>query len=152
MAHYVTNVEANTNSSAGTEDQFVELKAAASTSLLVKRVAISCNTVSSDALITIRFITSANAGSGGTSGTAVPKRKLAPASTATVNIKNASNNFTLGSSPTTVDRRNMNGRASLEWIPLGNEELIESPSGGYFIVAAKATATVSLDVSVEWDE
>jgi hypothetical protein len=153
LGQYLAEVQATTNSSANTEDTFIELKAAASTSLLIKRVRVSVNTAASDDVFTVRLLRNSAAGSGGGAYTPLKKRQLAPASTVTCNVKQTTSAFSVGSNTDVPDRVNVNGRAIWEWIPRGSEEFIETASAAYFAVGiACSAASKKVDVTVEWEE
>jgi hypothetical protein len=153
MAQYSAEVQATSNATANTEDTFIELKAASSTSLLIKRVRVSIFTPSSDTTTTVRLLRNSGAGSGGTSYTPLKKRQLSPSSTATCNVKNGTSAFSVGSNTDCPDRVNVNGRAIWEWIPRGNEEFTETASGAYFAVGiACSSASIKHDVTAEWEE
>lgn len=155
MGTYVSQVSATSNSSANTEDEFVELTAAASTSAFVKRVRISCNTPNSDVTITARICIMSGQGGGYGSGTSVKKRlgQAAPACFTTNRIKSGTTPFTLGGITSTVYQDNVNGRSIWEWIPRGNEEFIDSGIAGIVAVLIKVSAaSVILNVQVEWEE
>lgn len=154
MTTYITQVSATSNSSANTEDCFIEIKSAASTRDLIKRIRISCNTPNSDVDITARWI-KVNTGTAGSPSvyTAVPTDVYGPAATATSNVKNGSTALALGTTITTYDQINFNGRAVYEWIPRGNEEFLNAGSAGIFELVIKvSSASVVLNASVTFEE
>lgn len=153
MAQYITFVQATSNSAANTEDTFILLTGAASTSFFLKRVRISTNTPNSDVDVTGRICLLSAAGSTGTSGTIVKKRPLAPSATTTSTVKNGTTAYTVGSVTSSYDQVNVNGRAIWEWIPRGNEEYIDSGSAGLVSIVVKVSAaSVILNVTAEWEE
>lgn len=154
MAEYIARVQATSNTSANTEDEFIELRGAASTGFLLKRVRISVNTQNSDVNVTARIISLASGtGGSGTSFTPLKKRPTAPAATTVCTVKNGTTALALGGTPVTIEQVNMNGRAIWEWIPRGNEEYIDSGSAGIITIAIKcSTASIILDVTTEFEE
>ena len=153
MAQYESNVTATTNASANTEDEFIELTAAANTSLLLKRVRVSVQSTSDDNDYTVRIGVDSTAGTGGVAGTANTKRNGAPTSTAAVNVKNGTSAFTLGAVTKSIGTTNLNGRGIYEWIPRGPEEFIESALAKYISVIVKCSvASKVISVSIEWEE
>ena len=153
MGHYSVTVQATSNSVANTEDEFIELKAAASTSLFLKRVRISCATQGSDVDITARIMSLSGSSAAGSASTPVKKRQLAPAATSAAKVKATTTAMALGAGASTIDQFDLNGRAIFEWIPRGNEEFIESASGGYLAIGIKvSSASIVLDVTVEFEE
>lgn len=154
MAEYIARVQATSNSSANTEDEFVELRAAASTGFLLKRVRISCATAGSDVDITARIasLASGTAGSG-TAFTPLKKRPTAPAATTACTVKTTTTALALGGTPATLEQVDVNGRSVWEWVPRGDEEYIDSGSAGIITIAIKVSAvSIVLDVTVEFEE
>jgi hypothetical protein len=153
MGQYICEVQATSNSTAGTEDEFVELKSGSGLTLLIKRVRVDIYTPSQDSVSTIRLLRNSAAGSTGVAYTPLKKRQGAPGSAATCNVKNTTSAFSVGTNVDNPDRVDVNGRAIWEWIPRGSEEFIETGSNGYFAVGIKcSTASVVHDVTVEWEE
>lgn len=136
-----------------TEDEWIELTAAASTQFYLKRVRISCNTPNSDANFTPRICLMSSAGASGASYTPIKKKLLSPAATTTCKVKNAATAFTLGSITSTYHQDNVNCRAIWEWIPRGDEELISSGSAGIIAILGKCSAVSTIfSVVAEFEE
>ncbi len=153
MAEFTVEVQATSNTSANTEDEFIEISGAASTGFFLKRVEISCNTPNSDVDITGRIVKLSAVGASASAGTSVQKRPTSPTATSTVKVKNSTNAFYLGSVTSTFWQTNVNGRAVWAWIPRGNEEYIDSGSAGIIAVVAKvSSASIVLNVNAEYEE
>jgi hypothetical protein len=148
-------VQATSNASANTEDEFIELTAASGLSAFLKRVRISCNSPNSDVAITARVCILSAGGSGYTTGSAVKKRQNAPTAAVftTIRVKNGTSAFSLGTVSSTLHQDNVNGRAIWEWIPRGNEEYVDSGVAGIIAIIIKvSSASIILNVNVEFEE
>jgi hypothetical protein len=153
VAQYIVEVQATSNSSANTEDTFVEVDGATGKGFFLKRIRVSCNTPNSDVDITPRVVSLSTTGAGGTTFTAVPKRPIAPAAVSTAKVKSGTTAYPVGTVTNTYDQVNVNGRAIWEWIPRGNEEYIDSGTTGLLAVVAKvSSASIVLNVTVEFEE
>src|SRR6058998_1848590 len=116
MPEYVVQVPAaTTNTVADTEDAFVELLTANPSVIRVKRFKITVVSAGSDARIAWRLLRTTMAGATGTAGTTVKKKPGTRAQGATVNIKNGTAAFTVGTVGDIIDRGSMNARAVYEW-------------------------------------
>jgi hypothetical protein len=156
MAEYISNVAATSNGSANTFDEFIEIKAASSTSVQIKRVRVSfITTTPGDNECSIKLMRNSGGGTftSGTVFTPLKIRQLAPAATATCTIKNGSNGATLGTNVDLPIYAGINTRSVFEWIAADQEEWIESTSGGYVALAISCSGS-SLLVNVEcvWEE
>src|SRR5574337_1224131 len=119
MAEYIANVSAVSNATPNTYDEFIEVKAATGTTVELKRVRVSfVTTTPGDNECSIKVLRNSGAGSftSGTSFTPLKMRQTAPAATATVTVKNGSNNATLGVNVDTPIYAGVNTRSVFEWI------------------------------------
>jgi hypothetical protein len=158
MATYECAVIATTNTTANTEDVFVEIKAPASTSTLLKRVRIFYRgdaTAVGDNNVEGRIITvtTPTAGSG-VAGTVVKKRSLSPGTVCTVTVKNGATALALGTGTVVaVEPISFNERGYYDWIPRDDREMIDSGSATHFEIVLKNSAVSrQLSVTVEWEE
>ena len=148
MAKYVAVVSATSNSSANTDDSFIDLTAAASNTLILRRVRISTQTAATDDSIRIRIYRKTASGAGSTTGTAVRVRPLAPAATVGVKIKNGTSTFATGTTTDQLTDIQLNGRSVLD-MPVE----FESASAGIIGVnIARSNTSVVTNVFVEWEE
>ncbi len=156
MAEYQINMSATSNASANTFDEFVELKAAANTSITLKRVRVSfVATTPADNLCQIKVLRNSAAGVFTTGNTPTPLklRQNAPAATATVATKNGTNGATLGTNVDTPIFDGVNTRSVFEWIAADQEEWLESVVAQYIAVAlAVSAASFLCNVTVVWEE
>ena len=153
-------VQATSNATGGTEDEFIELDAPTGVGFFLKRVRVSCNTPNSDVDITPRITQDSSRGTGGVTATIVKKRPTAPAPQTLALIKTGTTVFSLGTVTNTVDQTNLNGRAVYEWIPRGNEEYVDSgpgatptvATGTIAIIVKVSSASTVLNLTAEWEE
>lgn len=153
MAEYTVNVAATSNGTANTDDVFIELDAAASTTCLVKRVRVASHaTTPADNEIQIRVTRNSAAASftSGTSFTPLKRRQNSPAATTASTVKNAANNATVGALTDTVLRSAVNQRGVWEWIARDKDDYIEMAAGAYIEVVIQCSAVSQL-ISVELD-
>lgn len=148
MPRYVANVVATSNSVADTEDTFIDLTAAASTSLILKRLKVSTKTAAKDDRIRIKILRKSASGAGSTAGTAVPLRALAPSATVGVKVKNGTSAFAAGTSTATLDEIELNGRATLD-IPCEYES---ATAGIIGVNVIRSDTSVETSVTCEWEE
>src|SRR6266496_158259 len=126
MAQYTTLVNATSNSSANTEDTFIELFPPASVSLLLKRYRVSFTAAPADVTTRIRVKRVSAAGATGTSGTIVKRRPAAPAAVSSSTVKNGTAAFTVGTLVDTVADSAVNSRGVFEWVSRDEDDYIVS--------------------------
>lgn len=158
IAQYTTVVQATSNSSTNTEDLFVELKAAASTTIAIKRVRVSFSDGTDTAGIDnhfrvklVRYTTT----TGGTTATPTvdrtPRNANATSATATSKGKSGTTACALGTgSVTVVDLVPPNGRALYEFLARDDQDMIVTTAAGCFCVAIQSSVvsqkfTVTVD-------
>jgi hypothetical protein len=117
MPNYTTTVTATTNAVAGTEDNFIELPAAASSEARLKRVSVSMQTPASDARLTVTPRRTSTAGAGSVAGVAVRRAPAMRGSSVAPVIKSGATAFAIGTVVDVLPSYNVNGRATYEWIP-----------------------------------
>lgn len=152
MPNYTATVTATTNGTANIEDGFVELLAAASSAFRVKRVSISMQTPASDARLTVTMRRTSAAGATGTAATFVRREPAMRATSVTGFVKNGTTAFTIGTLTDLIDVKNVNGRATYEWIPRNYMEEAVVVGGSRFslgiacnVVSQIATVTVEFE-------
>jgi|SRR5689334_6403911 len=117
MAQYTCTVNATSNSTLNTEDTWIEIFPPANVSVILKRIRVSMpHTTVSDVPARIRVTRSSAAGATGTSFTPVKRRPAAPASVSTVNIKNGTTAFSVGTVVDVVMDSAVNSRGIFEWV------------------------------------
>ena len=155
MAEYTCNVAATSNTSTNTDDIFIELKAAASTTLLLKRVrATSHATTPADNEVQIRVTrnSAATAGSG-TAYTPLKRRQSSPAATVTGLVKNGATALALGALTDTPIRASFNQRGAFEWIARDKDDYIECVAAQYIEIVIQCSAASQLiSVEIDWEE
>ena len=153
MPIYETTVTATSNSVAGTEDQFVEIVMAASSAGRIRRVSVSAQTPSQDCTTTVKLRRNSAAGATGTGGTATKQDAQMRNTSATANVKNGVNNFTVGTNVDIPHIENFNGRTTWQWIPRNMQEEIITVGGNRFAVGIQcSSASVVHTVSVVWED
>jgi hypothetical protein len=159
MPIFKSNIQATTNGSTNTFDQFIEIKAAASTTYLIRRIRVTpgdSSAAPADNQMSIKLLRNSAAGTAtaGTTPVATKNRINAPASGATLVGKNAANNFTVGTNTDTPIWASVNERNGWEWIPADQTEVIEHSATGVWIAVAIACSAASrrVNVEIEWEE
>lgn len=127
MAQYRVTVNATANSSINTEDTWIEMFPPANVSILLKRIRISFpHTTVSDVPARVRVTRASAAGATGTSFTPVKTRPAAPASVSTVNVKNGTSAFSVGTVVDVVLDAVVNTRGIFEWVARDESDFIIS--------------------------
>lgn len=156
MAEYILNLSATSNVTPNTFDQYIELKAATSTTILLKRCEVSFTTTTpQDQTAQIKILRNSAAGTATSGLTPTPAklRQNSPASTATVVTKNGTNAFTTGANVDTPKFDGVNTRSFFLWIAADQEEWIESTVAGYIAIAvAISIASMIVNVTLVWEE
>lgn len=153
MPNYTTTVTATSNGVAGTEDGFIELLAAAGSAFRVKRVAISMQTPASDARITATFRRTSTAGATGTASTPLRREPAMRASSVAGVVKNGATALTIGTLTDLIDVKNVNGRATYEWIPRNYMEEIVVVGGSRFSLGISSNvASQVITATVEFED
>jgi hypothetical protein len=153
MPNYTATVTAASNTVVATEDQYIELLAAAGSAFRVKRVSISMQTPASDARITATFRRTSTAGATGVAYTPLRREPAMRASSVTGAVKNAAASFTVGTLTDLIDVKNVNGRGTYEWIPRNYMEEIIVVGGSRFSLAlACNVASQVITTTVEYED
>lgn len=152
MAQYTVNVAATSNGTVNTDDIFIELDAAASTTCLLKRVRVSSHAIApADNEIQIRVTrNSAATGGSGSAFTPLKRRQNSPASTTAALIKNGATGLATGALTDTVLRSAVNQRGVWEWIARDKDDYIECVAGEFIEIVIQCSAISQL-ISVECD-
>jgi hypothetical protein len=160
MPQYVANVQATSNSSANTEDVFIELKAPANVTFKVKRVRAGFSDGTDTAGIDNHFRIklarwdTTTAGSA-TTFTPIARNQNAPASILTsAKIKNGTTALALGTGTVTiVDLISVNGRALYEWLARDEDDyIVVKPAGCFAVVLQSSVVSQKFTVSCDWVE
>lgn len=165
MAEYQLNWQATTNGSAGTFDQFIELKASSGVTIVVKRLRVSfpgsASGAPNDYVAQVKLLRNTGAGSGGSAapaagnpGNITKLRTNAPASIVTANVKNGTASFTTGANYDVPIWEAVNTRSVFEWIAADQEEWIETNATGNYIAVALACSAASqtFNATITWEE
>jgi hypothetical protein len=159
LAQYTANVQATSNTSTSTDDTFLEVKAAASTIIKIKRIRVGFGDGTLTAGVDNHFrikLMRWDTTTGGTSASFTPIKKNANASAAaaTVKIKSGTTALALGTTNVeTVDIIGPNGRALWEWVARDDDDMIQVKAAGLFaVVIASPVASQKFSVTVEWVE
>lgn len=155
MAQYTTNVSATSNSTINTADVFVELKAAASTTIKIKRVRVGFSDGTATAGVDNYFMVKLYRWDTTTAGTGaftpIQRNAGAPAPTATAKVKQTTTAMALGTTNVTiVDQISVNGRALYEWLARDDDDMIVVKAAGLFsVVLASGVASQKFTVTVD---
>ena len=157
LPEYSVTVNATSNSSANTEDTFVELSVG---TLNVKRVRVRFGDgtlAEADTQFRVRLVRKTAGGATGTAGTAVRMHQMDRTSGATVTVKNGTAAFSTATLGDIVDTIVCNHRAIFEWVARDDDDMIQTHitlgSGGMFAVLLQsATVSEKFQVTVNWEE
>lgn len=153
MAQYTCTVNATSNTSTSTEDTFIELFPPANVSILLKRVRISLTTPALDTQMSVRVTRASAAGATGTSFTPIERRPAGPASVTTVNVKNGTSAFTVGTVVDVLMNTAFNGRGLFEWVARDERDIIESGVNQRMGILFKSgTASTVITAECDWEE
>lgn len=138
-------VAATSNSTAGTEDVFIQLTAATGKRFKIKRMRLfyrGDTTAVGDNNVEARLITVTTASAGsGTSQTPQPIDPEMPAATSTCIVKNGTTALALGTGTVTqVVAFSFNERGFYEWAALDSSEMITAGSAGIIELVVKSSA------------
>ncbi len=159
MAQYTLNVQAISNTTINTEDTFIELKAAANTTIKIKRVRVGFSDGTATAGVDNHFRIklarwdTTTAGAGVTTGTQ-SRNANAPAATATTKVKAGATALALGTTNVTIiDLISVNGRALYEWLARDDDDMFVTKTAGFFaVVLQSAVASQLFTVTIDWVE
>ncbi len=154
MAQYTVQVNATSNSTINTEDTWIEIFPPANVSVILKRVRVSFpHTTVSDVPARIRVTRSSAAGATGTAFTPVRRRPAAPASVSTVNIKNGTAAFTVGTLVEIMLDSAVNSRGIFEWVARDEDDYILSGVNQRLNVLVRVNlASMVLNTECDFDE
>ena len=154
MAQYTVQVNATSNSTINTEDTWIEIFPPANVSVILKRVRVSFpHTTVSDVPARIRVTRSSAAGATGTAFTPVRRRPAAPASVSTVNIKNGTAAFAVGTLVEIMLDSAVNSRGIFEWVARDEDDYILSGVNQRLNVLVRVNlASMVLNTECDFDE
>lgn len=143
-------VQATTNGTANTEDQFITVAPNNFVDMTIKRIRI-CPMQAVDATIKARLVLMTTAGSGYIAGTGVRKDPLTMGTGGPFRIKDTTVNAPAGTITDVYDRMSFNGRDFCEWIAgEDDEEVRVKQSVGVCALLISATqASIPLRVMME---
>lgn len=149
-------VRATSNSSANTEDTFIDIDAAANQVVKLVRVRVSCQTAALDNQYRVKICRKSASGAGTTAaGTEVclDGTHTAAAQAATT-IKSGTNTFAAGTITDTIDDAiQFNSRGVFEWVARDENEKIKSAAGGIIgINIFNSAASIATAVYAVWEE
>lgn len=148
-------VRATTNSTANTEDTFIDIDAAANQVIKLVRVRVVCQTAALDNHFRVKIARKSATGSGGVAGTEVclDGTHTAAAAAATT-IKTGTTAFGAGTITDTIDDAiQFNSRGTWEWIARDDNEKIKSAAGGIIgINLFNSAASIASAVYAVWEE
>lgn len=156
MGTFIVTVSATSHATPNTEEMLMELRSAASTTVFIKRITVSCgDTTPADKLIEVKLTRNSTAGTftSGTNFIPVSTRinnpsSLAVAGLATCIIKNGTNNSnTLGTVTDTPKRGSTNTRNFYEWIARDEYSKIECGVNAWFELTMKVSKTLMVVIA-----
>lgn|SRR5262245_32841351 len=154
MPQYNVICNATSNGTLNTEETYIEILPPANVSVLLKRVCLSFpHTTVSDVIAELRIVRTSSAGATGTSFTPTKTRVASPASVSTVNVKNGTNAFTVGTVTDQMWRLATNTRGIVEWVARDERDIIESAVNGRLVVTGKINlASMVFDCECTFEE
>jgi hypothetical protein len=160
MAQYTANVQATSNTSANTEDVFIELDTPANVSVKIKRVRVGYSDGTATAGVDNHFrvkLVRWDTTTGGSSTAFTPVKRNANATASiltTCKIKTTTTALALGTGNIiVVDLIAPNGRALYEWLARDDDDMIVTTPGGCFaVVIQSSVVSQKFTVSCDWVE
>ena len=154
MAQYTCTVNATANSTINTEDTWIEMFPPANVAILLKRIRVSFpHTTVSDVPARIRVTRASAAGATGTSFTPIKRRPAAPAAVSTVNVKNGTSAFSVGTVVDVVMDSSVNTRGIFEWVSRDEDDYILSGVNQRLCILVRVNlASMVLNVECDFEE
>ena len=158
MSQYSATVNATTNTSANTEDTFVEISVNNPKIIGIRaRIGDGTGAAGVDNDWRIRLVRKTAGGATGTGGTAVRIDQVDQTSGATVTVKNGTSAFTTATLGDIIDAVVKNGRETYEFIAIDPAKYIRVHptlgSGGMFAVLVQSpVVSQKCQVTVFWEE
>lgn len=153
MAQYICTVQATSNSSANTEDTFMDLEAPASFAFKVKRIRVSHNTPASDANTRIKIFRKTAIGAGSIGGTEIKKNPLSATPQVIATVKNGTSTYAVGTTTDLIDEVQVNARGIWEWVARDDDDMIVPVAGDFIGVNILcSSASIVIKVTMEWIE
>jgi hypothetical protein len=159
MPQYTAWVNATSNSSAGTQDLFIEVKAASANCINMKRIRVAlgsgAETVGQDGNFLIQLYRYNTTTAGTTASfTPVPRDGNRAAAGSTCKTKSGTTACVIGTtSVTQLEQIVVNGRAIFEWLARDDEDMWVTLAGDLFCIAVTCSvASQKFSVSCDWVE
>lgn len=154
MGQYIAFCRATSNSTANTEDTFLDLAAPSGQAFELKRIRVTCATAASDTNIRVKIARKSAIGAGSTAATEVKKNPLDPAPLVVATMKNTTSTYAAGTITDTIDDAiNFNARGMYEWVARDDQDMIVSASAGIIGVNIFVSAvSILVNVTMEWME
>lgn len=154
MPYYAVFVRATTNSTANTEDTFIDIDAAANQVVKLVRLRIVCQTPALDNQYRGAIKRKSASGSGGVAATEVPLDPNNIAAQAAATIKTGTTAFGAGTITDTIDDAiQFNSRGVFEWVARDEYEKIRSAAGGIIgINLFNSAVSIASAVYAVWEE
>ena len=151
---YTAVVNATSNTSAATDDTFIEIFPPSGVAVQLKRIRVSvAHLTALDLYIRVKVNRASAAGATGTAYTPKKRRPGGPASVATCNVKNGTTAFTQGTVVDTMIDVVFNGRGLFEWVARDDNDFITSGVNERLAVVCRSgTASTILNVEADWEE
>lgn len=153
----MATVNATSNATLNTEDTWIEIFPPAGCSVRIKRVRLSfaqTGTIS-DVAARLRVLRTSAAGATGTSFTPVEKRVAGAASVSTVNVKNGTTAFSVGTAVANSVMLDVavNTRGIFEWIARDEDDYMYSDVNQRIVITLRVNvASYLCNVECDWIE
>jgi hypothetical protein len=135
MANYNVIANATSNTGANTEDRWIEILPPANVSVVLRSIRVSFpHTTVLDVIARVRVARTSDAGATGTAFTPTKTRVASPAAVSTVNIKNTTNAFSVGTVTDQLLDASFNSRGNFEWVARDERHMLESAVNGRIVV------------------
>ncbi|WP_411753322.1 hypothetical protein [Serratia sp. (in: enterobacteria)] len=157
MAQFGVTVNATSNTTANTEDTFLELAAAANKLIKIKRIRIGfgngTQTAGVDNHFRVRIVRKSAAGATGVGSTEVARDPTGVATATVATEKNGTTAFSVGTVSDVIDQIAPNGRMLYEFIARDEDDKIVSTAGGILgILIQSPVVSQTFQVTCDWQE
>jgi hypothetical protein len=166
MVQYVVGCTATSNSSANTQDAWIELQAPSGMMIKIKRVRVGFGSGTQSAGVDNHFLlqfyryTTSNSTVNAAAGSLFTQRSPGNAKASqltTVKVKNGTTAFTLGTGTVQlVDQISINGRALYEWLARDDDDMIFTTGAAaaecFAIAITSNVASQVFTATIDWIE
>ena len=153
MGQYCSIVSATSNGSGDTEDTFLDITPAASRTVKIVRIRVSCNTAADDSRIRVKVCRKSAQGTGSIAGIITKKDPGVDTSANSTQKKDTTVAFTAGTIVDVVYDDNFNARAVWEFVARSDADMIRSGVAQIIGVNLLVSAASKVcHVLVEWEE